>query len=303
MNYDYKVNNKQVNLKTIEKIANYIEDLKEDFKVKFEKDDYKNQNVKYFDRVYEYGKGEVKAIYEIEYINGENIKNDSFDWFVSNFNKPRDIKYMGIRLEISFSTTHQDKRELGEKNNEYNSISINIKIGENDIGIYGNSFKQDEMTNKIFNQIINFFNENEDRANKTIKYRRIRTFCFCTAVGIIFLYIIYLLLKLNITTLPDEIKILLDNKRIFALIQWFIALSFGHLLGMPYIELLYKNIAPKISYVGYKNELGFYVKESETHIGKYWNAEQKRRKIEKIYVVSKIIIIIQLVISLFSIVK
>ena len=282
MDYNYKVTNKQVNLRTIEKIANYIEDLIEDYKIKFEKDDYKNKNVQYGDRIYEYGKGEAKILYEIEYLNGENIKNDSYQWFVSNFNRPRDIKYMGIKLEIAFYRTKPNEREFDGKNNEYSSISINIKIEENDIRIYANSFKQDENANKIFNEIINFFNQNEERANKTIKYRKIRRFCFCTTVGIIFSYIVYLPLKLNFITLPNEIKTLLDNKIIFSLIQWLIALSFGHLLGTPYIEFLYKNIAPKMSYVRYgkyKDDLEFYVKETEMHIGKYWNAEKKRKKI------------------------
>ena len=300
MDYNYKITNKQVNLKTIEQIANYIEDLKEDYKIKFEKDDYKNKNVQYGDRVYEYGKGEVKILYEIEYLDGENLKNDSFDWFISNFNKPGDIKDMGIKFEISFYTTKQDAREFNGKNNEYNAISMNIRIEENDIRIYANSFKQDDNVNKIFNQIINLFNKNEERANKTIKYRKIRRFCFCTAVGIILGYIVYLPLKLNFINLPNEIKTLLDNKIIFTLIQWFSALSFGHIIGTPCMELLYKNIAPKMSYGGYgkyKDDLEFYVKEAETHIGKYWNAEQKRKKIEKIYIISKIIIIIQLIIS------
>ena len=44
---------------------------------------------------------------------------------------------MGIKLEIAFYRTKPNEREFDGKNNEYSSISINIKIEENDnITIY-----------------------------------------------------------------------------------------------------------------------------------------------------------------------
>ena len=48
-----------------------------------------------------------------------------------------------------------------------------------------------------------------------------------------------------------------------------------------------------------------YLEHSEVHIGKFWDAEKRRNKIEKIYKITRLVVLIQIVIStiLFLILK
>ena len=48
----------------------------------------------------------------------------------------------------------------------------------------------------------------------------------------------------------------------------------------------------------YKDDIDEYVKHSEIHIGQFWDAAQRRNKIEKIYKITNKIILVQLLISI-----
>lgn len=305
MDYNCNIENRQISINTIDKVANYIEDLKESYNKKFEIDSRKNKNLEYSKKKYEYGKGNSKLIYEIEYKNGENIKKESYNWLISNYNRTKEIKYIGIRFEVSFERTEQNSHFDDEVTNTYHYISINIKLEENRVSIFANTNKSEDDTNNIFNSVVNMFKDNEERVNNTIKHRSIRKFCFCTTVGLIVSYIILILLKINENMFSEAIINLLSNKIFIVLLQWIIAIGFGQIISGWYITNLYMPIAPKMYYAGnkkYKDNLEFFIKESEVHIGKYWDAENRRKKIERIYKVCNKIVIVQAVISLIFII-
>lgn len=60
--------------------------------------------------------------------------------------------------------------------------------------------------------------------------------------------------------------------------------------------ILVRNLFIKISI--YKDDIDEYVKHSEIHIGQFWDAAQRRNKIEKIYKITNKIILVQLLISI-----
>ena len=74
-----------------------------------------------------------------------------------------------------------------------------------------------------------------------------------------------------------------------------------------YILSIYKPLLPNTRYAGYdysssksiyKDDIDEYVKHSEIHIGQFWDAAQRRSKIEKIYKITNKIILVQLLISI-----
>ena len=78
--------------------------------------------------------------------------------------------------------------------------------------------------------------------------------------------------------------------------------------------MLYKPLVPYAKDAGYnssthrsvyRDDISDYLEHSEVHFGKYWDAEKKRKRIEDIYKVTKIILLVQLVISaiLFFVMK
>ena len=161
---------------------------------------------------------------------------------------------------------------------------------------------------------MNILEDNEDRYNKTMKYRKIRTQCFTISVGIILSYILYVILKINIDKIPPILAEYLNNKYILVFGQWFAAILLGNVLSYWYILSVYRPLLPDTKYAGYNYSTGRgnytddvddYIEHSEVHFGKYWDAEKRRTKIEKIYKITSEIILVQLLISviLFFIIK
>ena len=114
-----KVVNKQIPLETIVKVANHLEDYKENYDRKFELEQNKNKNIPYGEKQWEYENGNTTINYTIEFKNGKNIKESDYNWFVGNLNQPSTIKSISIDLYVSFYTKSQNNTI----NDIYNNIS------------------------------------------------------------------------------------------------------------------------------------------------------------------------------------
>lgn len=161
---------------------------------------------------------------------------------------------------------------------------------------------------------MNILEDNEDRYNQTIKHRKIRIQSFCISIGIVLSYILYIALRMNINKLDPFIVQYLDNKLVLLIGQWLVAILSGNVLSYWFIVSIYKPLLPKRKYAGYnsstyksvyKDDVDDFVEYSEIHFGKYWDAAKRRNMIEKIYKITRIILLIQLIISaiLFLILK
>ncbi len=159
----------------------------------------------------------------------------------------------------------------------------------------------------IHSNIVDILEKNEERFNKTIKLRQLRIQSFSIVVGLILSYILYLLLSINRSALNPVMVTYLSNKYLIVFGQWFLAILLGNLFGCWYILSIYKPLLPNTRYAGYdysssksiyKDDIDEYVKHSEIHIGQFWDAAQRRSKIEKIYKITNKIILVQLLISI-----
>ena len=291
-----KVVNKQIPLETIVKVANHLEDYKENYDRKFELEQNKNKNIPYGEKQWEYENGNTTINYTIEFKNGKNIKESDYNWFVGNLNQPSTIKSISIDLYVSFYTKSQNNTI----NDIYNKINVSLYFREFDVTIDVDTTNQENEAHNLY--------------NKTMKHRKIRTQCFTISVGIILSYILYVIIKLNMSKLSPFITEYLNNKNILVFGQWFIAILLGNVFSYWYILSVYRPLLPDTKYAGYNYSTGRgnytddvddYIEHSEVHFGKYWDAEKRRNKIEKIYKVTRIIILVQLVISaiLFLILK
>lgn len=305
-----KVVNKQIPLETIVKVANHLEDYKENYDRKFELEQNKNKNIPYGEKQWEYENGNTTINYTIEFKNGKNIKESDYNWFVGNLNQPSTIKSISIDLYVSFYTKSQNNTI----NDIYNKINVSLYFREFDVTIDVDTTNQENEAHNLYSEVMNILEDNEDRYNKTMKHRKIRTQCFTISVGIILSYILYVIIKLNMSKLSPFITEYLNNKNILVFGQWFIAILLGNVFSYWYILSVYRPLLPDTKYAGYNystgrgnytDDVGDYIEHSEVHFGKYWDAEKRRNKIEKIYKVTRIIILVQLVISaiLFLILK
>ncbi len=311
-----KVVNKQITLKSIIDVANYMEDYKEDYIRKFELDENKNKNIPFGEKVWEYENGNAEIRYTIEFHNGKTITETDYNWFIGNINEPKIIK--GIIIDLSVSYFSNASRN---SNNEYNRINAYIEFQDCGMNLkYSDASVSVETTNKeneahnIYSEIMNILESNEDRYNKTLKYRKVRMQCFTISIGIILSYILFIVLKINKEQLSPMIADYMNNKYFLVFGQWFIAILLGNVFSYWYILSVYKPLLPEAKYAGYnsstyksvyKDDIEEYLEHSEVHFGKFWDAEKRRNKIEKIYKVTNKIVLIQLMISviLFFILK
>lgn len=305
-----KVVNKQISLEQIIRVADYLEDYKDKYDKKFELEENKNKNIPYGEKQWEYQNGSTSISYTIEFKNGKNIKENNYNWFVGNLNQANTIKSIQIDLFISFYT----KNSGSTTNDVYNKVGISLWFREFDANIDVNTTNQENEAHNLYSEVMNILEDNDDRYNKTIRHRKIRTQCFTISIGIVLSYILYLILKLNPNVLPVEMAQYLNNKLVLIFGQWFVAILSGNLLSYWFMLAIYRPLLPDTKYAGYnsstyksvyKDDIDDYTEHSEIHFGKYWDAEKRRNKIEKIYKITNKIILVQLVISviLFLVLK
>ncbi len=305
-----KVINKQISLEQIIRVADHLEDYKEKYDKKFELEENKNKNIPYGEKQWEYENGNTNIKYTIHFKNGKNITESDYNWFVGNLGQAKAIKDISIDLYISYYT----KSNNSTTNDIYNKVNISLWFREFDASIDIDTMNQENEAHNVYSEIMNILEDNEDRYNKTIKHRKVRIQSFCITIGIILSYVLYIALKMNVDKLDPFIAQYLDNKVVLLVGQWLVAILAGNVLSYWFMISIYKPLLPESKYAGYnsstyrsvyKDDVDDFVEHSEIHFGKYWDAEKRRNKIEKIYKITSKIVLVQLAISvaLFFILK
>ena len=156
-----KVVNKQIPLETIVKVANHLEDYKENYDRKFELEQNKNKNIPYGEKQWEYENGNTTINYTIEFKNGKNIKESDYNWFVGNLNQPSTIKSISIDLYVSFYTKNQNNTI----NDRYNKINVSLYFREFDVTIDVDTTNQENEAHNLYSEVMNILEDNEDIAN------------------------------------------------------------------------------------------------------------------------------------------
>ena len=226
-----KVVNKQISLRTILDIANYFEDYKERYEEIYRKENEKNKDKPYGEKNYEYENGNIEVRYTIDFHNGQNLTESNYNWFVGNTNNPRVIK----NIEISLSNTYYTKSNGSDTNNIYNKVYVSIEFRDcgmnlkySDVIVNVDATNQENEARNVYSTIMNILEDNPDRYDKTIKFRKIRMQSFTISIGIILSYILYIVLMMNKEKLTPDIVEYLNNKNILIFGQWFVAILFGN---------------------------------------------------------------------------
>lgn len=312
-----KVVNKQIPIKSIIDIANYFDDYKNRYDNIFQQEREKNKNLSYSERHFEYENGSTDLRYTVKFHNGKDMTESDYNWFIEMLNDTRTIEEVRIDLRVSYHTNNGKD----DFNSQYNSVNAEVDFRDarmdlkySDVYVNVQTTNQESEAHNIYSTIMNTLEDNEDRYNNTMKHRKIRMQSLCISVGIILSYILYVILKINAGNMPTQIVQYLNNKYVIVFGQWFVAILLGNVFSYWYILSLYRPLLPSTKYAGYNrstyksqytDDIDDYLEHSEVHFGKYWDAEIRRNKIEKIYKVTSKIVLVQLLISaiLFFILK
>lgn len=304
-----KVVNRQIPIKSIIDVTNYLDDYKNKYDNVFKKEEKQNKNLEYYEKNFEHENGSTELRYTVRLVNGKEMTETDYNWFISMLNDLRAIEEIRLNLRISFYAKQGDERH----NSQYNSINVSIEFRDaqhelnySDAYINVQTISQENEAHNIYATILNFLENNEERYNKTIKHRTFRIQSLCISVGIVLSYILFVILMINQGNLPSFIGDNLGNKYVIVFGQWIVAILLGNVFSYWYMLSLYKPLLPSTKYVGYNrsthkseytDDIDDYIKHSEVHFGKYWDAESRRNKIEKIYNITSKIILVQLLIS------
>jgi len=300
--------NKQIPISSIIDVANYLEKYKEDYLKKFHDDELKNKNIPIKEQRWSYGYSHAEVNYIIEFHDGKSITEKNYNWFIDTIKSPKSIKCIELALNIWYTS------DILNDESQSNSIHVDISFREAfsdlrycDLYLSVETKNRESEAYSIHSNIVDILEKNEERFNKTIKLRQLRIQSFSIVVGLILSYILYLLLIINKSALNPVMVTYLSNKYLIVFGQWFLAILLGNLFGCWYILSIYKPLLPNTRYAGYdysslksiyKDDIDEYVKHSEIHIGQFWDAAQRRSKIEKIYKITNKIILVQLLISI-----
>ena len=304
-----KVVNKQIPIKSIIDIANYFDDYKNRYDNIFEKERNENKNLSYSERHFEHENGSTDLRYTVKFHNGKDLTESDYNWFIGMLNDTRAIEEVRIDLRVSYHTSNGKD----DFNSQYNSVNAEVDFRDarmdlkySDVYVNVQTTNQESEAHNIYSTIMNTLEDNEDRYNNTMKHRKIRMQSLCISVGIILSYILYVILKINAGNMPTQIAQYLNNKYVIVFGQWFAAILLGNVFSYWYILSLYKPLLPSTKYEGYNrstyksqytDDIDDYLEHSEVHFGKYWDAEIRRNKIEKIYKITSKIVLVQLLIS------
>lgn len=111
-------------------------------------------------------------------------------------------------------------------NDVYNKINVSLYFREFDATIDVDTTNQENEAHNLYSEVMNILEDNEDRYNKTMKYRKIRIQCFTISVGIILSYILYVILKINADKISPIFAEYLNNKYVLAQLAISILLFF-----------------------------------------------------------------------------
>ena len=303
-----KIVNKIIPIETIIEIANFLEKQCEEYQRLFEKDEQKNEGLKYNEKVYDYKGQNPKVQYRIIFKDGKDIKQEGYNWFINMINNLDSIKEIDIYSDIYYSSNSKVREHY-----EYMRLNIDVLFKEDMVKLQVYGSNTEEQINKVHSYLKGIIENNDDRYNKTVKHKQLRIQSLCLTIGIILSYIIYFILMANKNALPEELGNLLNNKTIIIIGQWLISALIGNILGLPIMILLYKNIIPrtKTRYsksahkLVYIDDIEDYISHDEVQIGTFSNNGKYRETIEKIYKITSKVVLVQVIISiiLFFILK
>ena len=303
MNNEETIINKQIDIDTIMELAKHLENQKEEYKRLINIDETKNRGIPFSEQVYQYKSYNDPVVeYEITFKDNKNIQQSNYNWFIQNLSEPSKIKKINIYFHIYYTDNWINKEKLIHRR-----LNESITFYEDRVYLRVDGSELEDEVYKQHSYIMALLERGDDRFDKTIKNRNLRIQSFCLSIGIILSYIVYLVLIGMKTNLSDLFVQILENKYTLIIGQWIIAIILGNIFGYGIMMILYRNILPrrKYSYYSlssnrsvYADDVDDYTGKCEVHIGMYADAKKNRITIEKIYKVTRIIVLIQLGISI-----
>lgn len=293
----FLVQNKLITIDQIKEITEYLKKTLNHYNDLIKQELQENNNANFYQGHYKYYIYTKPSLeYKVEFTDGRKIDTQDDFVFYDALKEPQYIYKISERLYISY-----DDNDMGETTNHLIDISLNFSESVIHF-VTSNKNVNDEIYN-LSSYISGILNGGEDRFNKTIKKRFWIKNIIGLAVGSILTLLGFIILLLMKNESTETINMFFNNPIMLILGGWLIAFTFGNTIVSSFVNNLYSSLE-----VGLENAYkgGTYTDHYEDNyrmfnevlIGKNYNNLEKRKTIEKIYDLSKKVLLIRFGISL-----
>lgn len=303
----FLIQNKIVTIEQIKEVTEYLRKILDHYDglIKQELQELQqlqaNNNTSLYETHYKYHAYVNPSLeYYVEFTDGRKVNTKDDYVFYDALKEPQYIFKIEIRLYISYEDNEMDETT-------HHELSISLSFTE--FVIYFSTFNKN-MNEEHYNScsyISGLLNGGEDRFSGIIKKRFWVKNLFGLAAGSILTLIAFIVLLLMKNESSDTINMFFNNPIMLVLAGWLIAFAFGSTLIGSIVNGLYSALEDGLenAYRGgtytehYEDNYRMF---NEVLIGKNYNNLEKRKTIEKLYSVSKKVVLIRLLISLIILV-
>lgn len=293
----FLVQNKIITIDQIKEVSEYLKKTLNYYNDLIAQDYKKNNNASFYNgqyKYYVYVKPSLK--YKIECTDGRKVDTEDDNVFNDLLCKPQSIFRIEETLYISFEDNEDNQTTK-------HCISISLTFNEGVIHF----ITQNENMNNEFNSMIfyikDILNSGEDRFNKIIKNRFLIKNLIGISAGSILTLMGFIILLLIKNDTSNTLNFFFENPIILFFGGWLLAFAFGSTIVGSIVDKLYVNIEEGLenSYLGNKYQDHYediYRMFNEVMIGNNYNNLEERKTLEKLYTLSKKVILVRMAISL-----
>lgn len=297
----FEIANKIISVEQIIDTARYIEKTKDYYNQLIKSDLEKNQNTYFENGEYKYYTSYMpKTEFTINYTDGREVKTADIYVFEDALKEPKYVKKVTEQIYISYKDN-----ELGEITEH--SMSCYLTLYDKSVFFNTSDKNMSEQAYNMNSYIRGLLESGEDRYSGVIKNRFFIKNIIGLSIGLILTLVIFFILLALRSQGSETFETLFVTPFALTGLGWLCAFAFGSFLVAPIIDNLYKEIDHDSSSVyakanmdkTYKNE---YSKYNEILIGENYNNLEKRKTIEKLFNISKKVILARLAISIIIII-
>lgn len=289
----FLIDNKIITIDQIKDVTEYLKKTLNYYNEQIQRELQENNNASLYEAHYKhYAYMKPKLEYKVEFTDGRKIDTEDDLVFYDALKEPQYVYKIEERLYISYNDN--DMNETTEHN-----LDVTIDYSEYVIHFITSNKNMNEEHYNLCSYISGLLNNGEDRFNDTIKKRFWIKNLIGLAVGSILTLLVFLILVLIKNEDTSTLNLFFENPLLLTIGGWVMAFVFGSTIVGSIIEALYKDLEDGLEDGSYKEQHeDNYRMFNEVLIGKNYNKLEKRRTIEKLYSISKKVIIIRLAISL-----
>lgn len=293
----FLIQNKMITIDQIKEVTEYLKKTLNYYNDLIKQELQENNNANFYNGHYKhYAYTKPSLEFKIEYTDGRKVDTQDDFVFYDALKEPQYIYKIEERLYITFSDN-----EMGETTDHL--MDVSLSFSESVIHFVTSNKNMNNELYNVSSYINGLLNKGEDRFSKVIKNRFWVKNIIGLAAGSILTLIGFIILLLMRNDTTDTLNMFFENPILLVLGGWLIAFAFGSTIVSSIVNGLFVSIEEGLENATHGGTFTNHYEDNyrmfnEVLIGRNYNNLEKRKSIEKLFSLSKKVILVRLVISL-----